>query len=204
MLLRTSRRLALLALVLSAPVALGAQSSGTAPAQPAPPQGAQQNAQQPPWPAARTEDVASMDAILATLYAVISGPPGQARDWDRMKSLFHPTARMEPIVPRQAGGFAAVVLTPDDYVRRSGETLTKFGFAEKEVARKVERFGHLVHVWSTYEGRFSSPDAPTKETIRGINSIQLQHDGTRWWILNIAWEAERPDNPLPAHYLPAK
>ena len=157
----------------------------------------------PATPTAKPEDVASIDAIMASLYAVISGPAGQARDWDRMRSLFHPTARMEPIVPRRDGaGFQAVVLTPDDYVKRSGESLVKFGFNEREITRRVERFGNLVHVWSTYEGRFTGEGAPTKEPIRGINSIQLQYDGTRWWILNLAWQAENAALKLPAEYLP--
>ena len=153
-------------------------------------------------PAARPADVASVDAIIASLYDVISGPAGQARDWDRLRSLFHPSARMEPIVPRQAGGFAVIVLAPDDYVKRSGEMLTKFGFTEREIARKQDRFGNLVHVWSTYEGRFTGEGAPTKEPIRGINSIQLVFDGTRWWVLNITWQAENADIKLPSEYLP--
>jgi hypothetical protein len=59
-----------------------------------------------------------------------------------------------------------------------------------------------VHVWSTYEGTFSAPDAPRREPLRGINSIQLANDGARWWIMSISWEAERPDSQLPAQYLP--
>ena len=188
---------ALLALALASPVAARAQ--GTTPAQPAPsaapsPTGAR---------AARPADVASVDAIIAALYAVISGPPGQARDWDRMRSLFHPAARMEPIVPRrEGGGFEVRVLTPDDYVQRSGEMLTRHGFTEREIAREQERFGNLVHVWSTYEGRFTGEGAPTKDPVRGINSIQLAWDGTRWWILNLAWDSERAGSALPAEYLP--
>lgn len=156
----------------------------------------------PATPAARPADVASVDALITALYAVISGPPGQARDWDRMRSLFHPSARMEPIVRNPAGGFTVRVLAPDDYVRGSGEMLTRHGFTERELTRRVERFGNLVHVWSTYEGRFTGDAAPTKEPIRGINSIQLAHDGTRWWILNLTWEAERADQRLPSEYLP--
>ena len=189
------------AALLLAPAALVAQSSGTPPQSGQP---AAQAPQQPAWPAAKPEDVGSVDAIIGALYAVISGPAGQARDWDRMRSLFHPTARMEPIVPRQAGGFATVVLTPDDYVRRSGENLTRFGFTEREIARKTERFGNLVHVWSTYEGRFTGAGAPTTDPIRGINSIQLAFDGTRWAILNLSWQAETASIKLPTEYLPAK
>ena len=35
-----------------------------------------------------------------------------------------------------------------------------------------------------------------------INSIQLLHDGRRWWIVNIYGTAETPENPIPARYLP--
>lgn len=48
----------------------------------------------------RAEDVASMEAILAALYDVISGPAGQARDWDRMRAMFFPGARLIPAVYR--------------------------------------------------------------------------------------------------------
>jgi hypothetical protein len=154
-----------------------------------------------PRPAARPADVATPDAIIAALYDVISGPAGQARDWDRMRSLFAPAGRMVPVVPRQGGGFAAVTLSPDDYVQRSGDMLTRFGFTEREIARRMERFGNVVHAWSTYEGRFTAPGAPTAEPIRGINSIQLTSDGTRWYVLSISWEAERADLKIPAEYL---
>ena len=181
--------------VLATPAAARAQATPATAATPTSP------AAQPP--AAKPEDVASVDAIIAALYAVISGPPGQARDWDRMRSLFHPAARMEPIVPRrEGGGFEVRVLAPNDYVQRSGDMLTRHGFTEKEIARRQERFGNLVHVWSTYEGRFTAEGAPTKDAIRGINSIQLSWDGTRWWILNLAWDSERPGSALPPEYLP--
>src|SRR6478609_3906954 len=44
----------------------------------------------------RAGDVKSMDAIIAALYEVISGPAGQQRDWDRMRNLFVPGARLIP------------------------------------------------------------------------------------------------------------
>jgi hypothetical protein len=37
---------------------------------------------------------------------------------------------------------------------------------------------------------------------RGINSFQLLKDGDRYWIVNIFWDAESSDHPIPAHYLP--
>lgn len=150
-------------------------------------------------PAAAPADVGSIDAIIAALYDVISGPAGQPRDWNRMRSLFAPGGRLMPTVGRPEGAFGLRVLEVNDYIATVGPQLERRGFREREIARRVERFGHIAHVFSTYEGR-SETDSTV---IRGINSIQLMNDGARWWVLSVFWEAERPDNPLPARYLQA-
>src|SRR5271154_1893996 len=77
----------------------------------------------PGWPAAKPEDVKSPEAILSAVYSVISGGKGQARDWDRMRSLFVPDARLIPAVTVAAanGGAAhsdALFLTVDGYIER--------------------------------------------------------------------------------------
>ena len=36
---------------------------------------------------------------------------------------------------------------------------------------------------------------------RGINSIPLFHDGSRWWACGITWEDEHDANPIPEKYL---
>ena len=74
------------------------------------------------------------------------------------------------------------------------------GFHEREIARRSERFGRIVHVWTTYESLHSLSDA--QPFARGINSIQLFHDGTRWWILSVYWQGEPPEAPIPTEYLP--
>jgi hypothetical protein len=150
-------------------------------------------------PQARAEDVASMEAILAALYDVISGPAGKKRDWDRMRSLFIPEGRLMAVGPKKEGGFGYRVMTVDGYIKANGDFLEKNGFFEREVARVVERFGEIAHVFSTYEARQKAEDA--KPFMRGINSIQLMHDGKRWWIVSVYWEAERPNNQLPDKYL---
>ncbi len=152
-----------------------------------------------PVPPARPDDVASPESIVAAVYDVISGPAGQQRDWDRMRSLFLPGARLIPVGPLPDGGFAARVLSVDDYRARSEAALVKQGFFEREIARRAERFGQIVHVFSTYESRRRQEDP--QPFARGINSFQLMHDGKRWWIVTIFWEAERPDNPIPVQYL---
>jgi hypothetical protein len=152
----------------------------------------------PAVPAARPEDVASIDAILAAVYDVISGPRGKARDWDRMRGLFVPGARLIPCRPKGADGKVAVaILTVEDYIARSGPTLVEKGFVERQVARRVDRFGHLAQVFSTYETRL---DGEAGLLGRGINAIHLLWDETRWWVVTIMWDAESPTQPIPAEY----
>jgi hypothetical protein len=30
----------------------------------------------------------------------------------------------------------------------------------------------------------------------------MLNDGKRWWIVTVFWDSERPNNPIPAKYLP--
>jgi hypothetical protein len=150
-------------------------------------------------PAAKPADVATIDAIIAAVYDVISGPAGKKRDWDRMRSLFIPNARLIPTGPQPGGGYRSRVLSVEDYVTRSSPFLEKEGFFEREIARTTEQFGQIAQVFSTYESRHTAEDA--KPFQRGINSIQLMNDGQRWWIVTILWQGEDEKNPLPEKYL---
>lgn len=165
----------------------------------APPTATAQTAPAPP--PANPADVATMDATIAALYDVISGPAGK-RDWDRFRSLFIPGARLIPTGPRQTGEVGARVLTVEDYVQRAGASFEKQGFFEREVSRQMERFGNIAHIFSTYESRHAKDDA--KPFQRGINSIQLMNDGKRWWVVTIFWQGEDEKNPLPQKYLEGK
>lgn len=155
--------------------------------------------EKPATPAANPADVASMDSIIAAVYDVISGPAGKKRDWDRMRSLFAPGARLIPTGPRPTGGYGSRVLTLEEYIERSSGLLEKQGFFEKEVARQTEQFGQIAHAFSTYESRHTPDDA--KPWQRGINSFQLMNDGKRWWVMTIFWQGEDEKTPLPEKYL---
>jgi hypothetical protein len=151
--------------------------------------------------AADPADVASVDAIVKALYDVISGPAGQARNWNRLRSLCLPSAKLLPIV-KTAAGSRLVPLAIDDYIQRSGPMLEQQGFFEQEIARRSETFGDFAHVWSTYAGRRALADA--EPFLRGINSIQLVRQDGRWWVLHVLWQQEADAGPIPAEYLPAK
>ena len=145
-------------------------------------------------------DVSTLDGIMKAVYDVISGDRGKARDWDRFRSLFHKDARLIPAGKNaQTGVVGARALTPEDYIKRSEPFLLKEGFFEREIARRVETYGNITHVFSTYESRHSVTDKTP--FARGINSFQLLNDGKRWWVITIYWEGETQENPLPKKYL---
>jgi hypothetical protein len=145
-------------------------------------------------------DVESIDAIIAAAYDVISGPAGQKRDWNRERSLFYPGARLIPTAkPGANDGLAPQILDVDGFIARVEPYFAEHGFFETEIARRTEQFGHIAHVWSTYESRHSADDP--NPFMRGINSFQLFYDGNRWWIVNIFWQQESAEDPIPEEYL---
>ena len=149
---------------------------------------------------AKREDVESIEGIVKALYEVISGPAG-TRDWERERTLLHPAARLMPTRPESSGAVVDV-FDCDGYIASRSPFFAANDFYEMEVANRVERFGNIAHVWSIYEYRRSPDDAAPFG--RGINSIQLFHDGSRWWVLSVLWDNERPGNPLPEEYLPGQ
>jgi len=144
--------------------------------------------------------VQSLNSTILTLYAVISGEKGQERDWELMKFLFHPEAKLIPSGKNKEGVYVARYMTTDDYILSNGQWLIDEGFFEKEIHRSVNTFGNITQVFSTYES-FKS-EADETPFMRGINSIQLLNDGERWWIINIYWTQESQENPIPKEYLP--
>ena len=159
----------------------------------------QAQAAPPPPPPAKAEDVASVDAIIKAVYDVISGPAGQKRDWNRMRSLFWPGARLIPTGRGQDGKHGARVWTVEEYITRAGPGLEESGFFESELGRVQEQYGNIVHLMSAYDSKRKLDDP--KPFARGVNSFQVMNDGSRWWILTIFWQGETPDNPIPAKFL---
>ena len=153
---------------------------------------------------ANPSDVSSIDAIVTAAYDSISGPAGEKRDWKRVRSLFIPGARLVPTLKEPGatsfeGEIAPQMLDVEAFIARSAPYFDKDGFFEKEIARRTEQFGYIAHAWSTYESRHNTADS--EPFMRGINSIQLFYDGSRWWIVTIYWQHESTEQPVPAKYL---
>jgi hypothetical protein len=141
----------------------------------------------PPKPA----DVKSLDSILVAVYDVISGPAGN-RDWNRFRSLFIPGARLTSAQKNKDGSL--FVEDVEGYAQGAGSYFKTHGFYENSIVNRVEKFGNIVQVFSSYESRNTPNEKPFA---RGVNSIQLFNDGTRWWVVSILWDEESPANPLP-------
>jgi hypothetical protein len=161
-------------------------------------------ASHPDWPKAKPADVETVDGLMAALYDVISGPAGQPRDWDRFRSLFLPDGRLgvirhPPLAQTKSIPEDVVFLTPQDYIDRDAPYFKTKGFFERGIANRVEEFGNLVSVWSTYESRYAADDP--KPFVRGINSLQIVKAQGRYWVASIIWDDERSGVTVPEKYL---
>lgn len=148
-------------------------------------------------PPGRQQDVRDLDAIIAAYYEVVSGPAGAAPDRARDRWLHHPAARVAITGTRPDGTPFIRTMTLDEYHDRFGGPRAE-PFYEREIHRTVQRFGNVAHVWSTYASSRAPGGTPFT---RGINSIQLYHDGTRWWITGWIFDSERQGHPIPTVYL---
>lgn len=144
-------------------------------------------------------DVSTIDGIVKAFYETVSGPKGAPRQWSRDKTLYMPDVRFVGM-SEQDGKIRVGVMDHQRYVNATNGSFVANGFHEREINRVVRRFGNIAHVFSTYE--FNSDDMTDKG--RGVNSIELYWDGTRWWISSASWDDERPNNPIPKEFLPAK
>jgi hypothetical protein len=154
-----------------------------------------------PQPAANPADVASPKAILAAAYDVISGPSTQPRNWDRLRSLFLPGARLIETSPDKDGKYSTTVLSVEEFITAAEPFVKQDSFFEREAASHSDRYGNIMQVFSTYESLHAKDGKPFA---RGINSFQLLYKENRWWIVTIFWQEEDQDFPIPAKYLPAK
>ena len=139
-------------------------------------------------PQVPASDLAGIDAAIRGVYDVISGPPGQKRDFDRMRSLFAPGATMKAIGPKGLHGGSV-----EDYIARDKDILEREGFTERELGRRLQVWGGLATAWSSYDGRTANGSFHE----RGINSFELVKIDGKWLIASILWQEETPGNPLP-------
>lgn len=144
-----------------------------------------------------SNDVATVDGILAALYGSISFRLGGGADYDRLRALWIPEGRL--LLPKRTGTDSTSV-TVEEFIERCKVTFASDffrgkGFRETETKRQEHRFGNILHVFSAYVGVISDPEE--RVIGRGINSIQFHWEDDRWWIVSMVWDDERQGNPMP-------
>lgn len=143
-------------------------------------------------------DLSAIEGVLDELYAAISGPAGP-RDLERERRLFHPEARLMRTGVDANGRPWIRVMSPEEYHADTAPFFAGEDFYEIEVARAIERFGNIAWVGSVYEARRHPSDSEVLK--RGVNSIQLFHDGARWWVVSVLWVNEREGLAVPAEWM---
>jgi hypothetical protein len=148
--------------------------------------------------AARPEDVETIDGIVRAFYEVVNVGPTEPRQWGRDRTLYVPWVRFVGIGKGAPTRPSVVVWSHQDLVDES-EPLVQQGFRERELFRRVERYGNIVHLASTYETLLGTGEP---QRSRGVNSLELYWDGTRYWIASVMWQSEDEAHPIPPELLP--
>jgi hypothetical protein len=138
----------------------------------------------------------TLDDLVKALDDAVSGPTDKDRTC--LRQLLIPEARLIPVSKGKDGSSAPHILSLDDWIARV-KASGRREFYEVQVKYPTDVYGHVAHLWSTYEVR-PTPDG--KPDIRGINSIQAFFNGSEWKVVEILWQAETPDEPIPSKYLP--
>jgi len=133
---------------------------------------------------ANGSDQRQLDELIRAFYEVISFEDGGAPHWESMAGLFSKHARITRVTPEAT-----------DYMdlqtfRNMAEELLELGaftsFFERELARRTDRYGDVIHVASAYETRRSPTARDYLE--RGVNSLQLIREEGRWKIVSLCWD----------------
>ena len=141
---------------------------------------------------------AAITALIDDFYDTVSGPAGP-RSVERQRRIFHPAAQLMRTGLGPDGRPWIKVMTPEGWVADTAEFFATNDFYERDAGCDVERFGHIAWARSVYEARRHPDDRELVK--RGVNTIQLFHDGDRWWITSVLWTDERSDLPLPEGWL---
>ena len=140
-----------------------------------------------------TEDVKSVDAIINAYYDVVSGSSSEPWEFERDKFIHSKNA----VITRfDENGKAESHTLEAEYIPIG--LSPKEDFYEKELKRKVSKYGNIAQVWSAFEIR---TDPKTESNVRGLNSVQLHYENGRWFIDSWTCEMESQKNNLVTEFL---
>ena len=152
------------------------------------------------------EKVATIDSTIETLYECLAGEPGDPRNWELYRFLYHPNSKMIRYEEDFTDGeMRPQYMSPYDFTSSIGkymEKIKKTGFYEREIHKIKKVFGPIAHVWSTCESFGSKEDMENNNPyVRNVHSIQMAYYQERWWIINLYWYRETEEFPIPNEFL---
>ena len=133
-------------------------------------------------------DVETIDGIIKAYYEIMSGPAGEPINFQRDTSLHYENALIL-FSGTDNNKIYNDIENVFDFHKNSVKT--KPGIWEYEIERDTHQYGNIANVWSTF-GIREKVDGTFKA--KGISSVQLFHDGNRWWILSWLTQSEKTDN----------
>jgi len=136
-------------------------------------------------------DVKTIDALIKASYEVVSGEKGVKRQWERDNYLHHPKAVYSYFDTHKG---EQVTMTLQEFHKETDDMVFSTAFYENEINREVRIFGNIAQVWSTYETRLEKDG---KVERRGINSLQLIFENSRWYIISWIFSGENENNIIP-------
>jgi len=127
---------------------------------------------------------------MRAFYEVISFEEGETPNWQCMQGLFSPHARITRVTPE---GIDYMDLAT---FRNMAEEMLEVGaftsFYEREIGRRVDHYGKVIHVASAYETKISPHALDYIE--RGVNSLQLIMEDGSWKIVSLCWDDHAPSS----------
>jgi hypothetical protein len=144
-------------------------------------------------PAANPTDVATPEDLVSAGYTTISGRAGEARDWNRFRSLMAPDARFIIKSVAADGAVRRRVLGVEELSASTDTSFATEAFFERGVVAHEMVRAHMAVVVSPYEARDAPGAAPFA---RGIKHFELTSDGKRWYLESLVWEPETTASPL--------
>ena len=138
------------------------------------------------------------EQVVIRLYDLISGPAEQERDWETVADLFHPEAILRSELSLPDGSHQSGRWSVDEFCEAAAAEYRMTGFWESEVSSRSLEYGHIAHVWSTYESRVERPDS--LPVMRGINSVSLLRQDGGWRIVSLVFQIERGTEGIPEEY----
>lgn len=125
--------------------------------------------------------------IVDKFYEIISGEAGEERKWNEFRSLFlSGDSSIAPVKFNVGKECIIQRFDVESYIARLNNFLINNDFYEYGFNYEIKEIDSIAHVYSEYEAKRKKED---KEIIkRGINLVQLVHDGQAWKIHSMLWQ----------------